>query len=248
MLKFFKQRFQFHYYPQARPNQASQCVYQRPCEAQGCGTSEDMPSVPEHLPLSDCPLSYSGEQLTPRSENTVLSLAHNDTLWTLQPAPGNCEYYWQAILLMTSGGSVLICGMVLSGLYFGGFNVMATNILGPALLSVGLMVLVVGMVLMPVTRQMRHQSAMKRLCSYYKPHINLWGQCEGIVHPKIKLLSSFIHPPLVPNLFHTGRWINDDRSYFFWVNYPLKARHYKQNTVVFFMQWSILWFWAILHP
>uniref|UniRef100_A0A8C1SR60 Phosphoinositide-interacting protein n=1 Tax=Cyprinus carpio TaxID=7962 RepID=A0A8C1SR60_CYPCA len=148
-------------------------VYQRPCEAQGCGASKDMPSVPEHLPLSDCPRSYSREQLTPRSVNTVFSLAHNDTFWTLQPAAGNCEYYWQAILLMTSGGSVLICGMVLSGLYFAGFSMMATNILGPALLSVGLMVLVVGVVLMPITRQMRHQSATKHLCSYYKPHINI---------------------------------------------------------------------------
>ncbi|XP_073696742.1 phosphoinositide-interacting protein-like [Garra rufa] len=135
--------------------------------------SKDMPSVPEHLPLKDSPRSLSSEPLTPRSENTVLSLSHNDTLWTLQPAPGNCEYYWQAILLMTSGGSVLLCGMVLSGLYFAGFSMMATIILGPALLSVGLMVLVVGIVLMPITRQMRHQSATKRLCSYYKPQINL---------------------------------------------------------------------------
>ncbi|KAL1278865.1 hypothetical protein QQF64_025538 [Cirrhinus molitorella] len=100
-----------------------------------------MQSVPEHLHLKDSPHSYSREQLTPCSD-TVFSLSHNDTFWTLQPSPGKCEYYWQAILLMTSGGSVLLCGMVLSGLYFAGFSMMATNILGPALLSVGLMVLV----------------------------------------------------------------------------------------------------------
>uniref|UniRef100_A0A8C1F3J8 Phosphoinositide-interacting protein n=1 Tax=Cyprinus carpio carpio TaxID=630221 RepID=A0A8C1F3J8_CYPCA len=117
-----------------------------------------MSSVPDDLPLRDCPGSNSCEQLTPCSESTVLSMSHNKNFWTLQPAPGNCEYYWQAILLMTSGGSVLICGMVLSGLYFAGFSKMATNILGPALLSVGLVVLVVGLVLMPTTRQMRDQS------------------------------------------------------------------------------------------
>ncbi len=143
--------FSFIITPQARPNQASQCCL--PDGAMRCRTSGDMPSVPEHLPLSDC--TYSLEQLVPRSVNTVFSLAHKDTLWTLQPAPGNCEHYWQAILLMTSGGSVLICGMVLSGLYFAGLSTMATKILAPALLSVGLMVLVVGLVLMPVTRQMR---------------------------------------------------------------------------------------------
>ncbi|KAI7804022.1 putative phosphoinositide-interacting protein-like, partial [Triplophysa rosa] len=113
------------------------------------------------------PLSFSQEQLTPHSDNTVFSLSHSPTLWTARAPPGNCEYYWHAILLMTSGGSVLICGMVLSGLYFAGISVMATNILGPALLSVGLMVLVVGVVLVPITREMRYQSATKRLCNHY---------------------------------------------------------------------------------
>ncbi|XP_048018561.1 phosphoinositide-interacting protein-like [Megalobrama amblycephala] len=132
-----------------------------------------MTSVPEHLPLGDCSRSYSCEQLTPRSENTIFSLSHKEIRWNPQPPPGNCEYYWQAILLMTAGGSVLLCGMVLSGLYFAGVSTKATNILGPALLSIGLMVLVVGVVLMPITQEMRHQSATKRLCSYYKPQINL---------------------------------------------------------------------------
>lgn len=128
-----------------------------------------MASVLEHLPLRDC----SREQLTPRSENTVLSLSGKEIRWSPLPPPGNCEYYWQAILLMTSGGSVLLSGMVLSGLYFAGVSTLATNILGPALLSIGLMVLVVGVVLMPITQEMRHQSAVNRLCSVYKPQINL---------------------------------------------------------------------------
>ncbi|KAK7175425.1 hypothetical protein R3I93_002361 [Phoxinus phoxinus] len=132
-----------------------------------------MPSVSEHLPLGDCSRSCSREQLTPRSENTVISLSGKEIRWTPLPPPGNCEYYWQAILLMTSGGSVLLSGMVLSGLYFAGVSTMATNILGPALLSIGLMVLVVGVVLMPITQEMRHQSAANRLCSFYKPQINL---------------------------------------------------------------------------
>ncbi|XP_051572168.1 phosphoinositide-interacting protein-like [Myxocyprinus asiaticus] len=128
-----------------------------------------MTSVPDVLPLRDSSCSYSRDQLTPNSNNTVSSLTHHKTFWTPQPSPGNCEFYWHAILLMTSGGSVLICGMVLSGLYFAGVSMMATNILGPALLSIGLVVLVVGMVLVPITHEMRHQNATKRLCSVYKP-------------------------------------------------------------------------------
>lgn len=142
--------------PSLQPNQSS---HQR--------SPEIMSSV-----LDLTPLSFSKEQLTPHSENTVFSLSHSPTLWTAQAPPGNCEYYWHAILLMTSGGSVLICGMVLSGLYFAGISVMATNILGPALLSLGLMVLVVGVVLVPITQEMRYQSATKRLCNHYKPQVN----------------------------------------------------------------------------
>lgn len=130
-----------------------------------------MSSIPEPTSLKTSS-SSSREQLTPKSENTVFSVAHSKTIWTTQPPPGNCEFYWHAVLLMTSGGSVLICGMVLSGLYFTGISVMTTNILGPALLSIGLMVLVVGVVLVPITREMRNQSATKRLCNYYKPQLN----------------------------------------------------------------------------
>ncbi|XP_051987343.1 phosphoinositide-interacting protein-like [Xyrauchen texanus] len=131
-----------------------------------------MLSIPDHMPIQDGTSSNSHDQLTPNSVNTVFSLAHHESFWTPQPSSGNCEYYWHAILLMTSGGSVLICGMVLSGLYFAGVSMMATNILGPALLSIGLMVLVVGVVLVPITREMRHQNATMRKCSFYKPPLN----------------------------------------------------------------------------
>ncbi|XP_039509275.1 phosphoinositide-interacting protein-like isoform X2 [Pimephales promelas] len=127
-----------------------------------------MLSVPERLPLGDYSRSSSCEKLTPRSDHTVLSLSGKEIRWTPLPPPGNCEYYWHAILLMTSGGSVLLSGMVLTGLYFADVSTMATNILGPALLSIGLMVMVVGVVLMPITQKMKHQSATNRLSGFYK--------------------------------------------------------------------------------
>jgi hypothetical protein len=44
-----------------------------------------------------------------------------------------------------------------------------TRILGPGLLSIGLMVLVVGVVLIPITKKNRKQPVLKRPLSYYRP-------------------------------------------------------------------------------
>lgn len=70
---------------------------------------------------------------------------------------------------MSTGGSFLACGIVISGLYFAGHCRKVTNILGPALLSIGLMVFVVGVVLIPITKENRKKSNMKRPLSYYRP-------------------------------------------------------------------------------
>ncbi|TRY95742.1 hypothetical protein DNTS_022138 [Danionella cerebrum] len=140
-----------------------------------CQAGLTMPSAPNSppLPLRDTSRSCSREHLTPRSENTIFNLSHHEGPWRPVPLPGSCEFYWQAILLMSLGGSVLLCGLVLCGLYFAGVSVTATNILAPALLSLGLMVLVIGGVLMPIMRESRKHSATKHLCSFYSPQLNL---------------------------------------------------------------------------
>jgi len=51
-------------------------------------------------------------------------------------------------------------------------------------------------------------------------HLLVWSvksiQLKGIVHPKLKILSSFTHPEVVPNLFvficsaeHKGRYLKE---------------------------------------
>ncbi len=51
------------------------------------------------------------------------------------------------------------------------------------------------------------------MCIYYKPEYRLYSSLKGIVHPKMKILSSFTHPHVVPNLYeclcsaeHKGRY------------------------------------------
>ncbi|XP_066531285.1 phosphoinositide-interacting protein-like isoform X2 [Hoplias malabaricus] len=127
------------------------------------------PAPPEHIALGERSLSLSPEQLTPYTESTIFSLSRSESLWHSSTARSSCEFYHHAILLMTTGGSVLACGLVLSGLYFTDLDLTAAKILGPVLLSIGLMVLVVGVVLVPITKEMKQQSTFKRISTLYKP-------------------------------------------------------------------------------
>ncbi|XP_055079413.1 phosphoinositide-interacting protein-like [Periophthalmus magnuspinnatus] len=136
--------------------------------------------APETIPLGECTLSQSQEQLSPplsRTDSTVFSLSRAESLWnssqpsTSSSAPPRCsDVYWLPIHLMSTGGSFLFCGVVISGLYFAGHCRKVTNILGPALLSIGLMIFVVGVVLIPITKENQKQS-MKKPLTYYRPPV-----------------------------------------------------------------------------
>ncbi|XP_024128776.1 phosphoinositide-interacting protein [Oryzias melastigma] len=134
-------------------------------------TREIMPGFPESIPLGECTLSQSKDELTPpsRSVSMALTLSRSDSLWAAEPAPSRCEVFWFPIHFMSTGGSFLVCGAIMSGLYFTGHCRKVTNILGPALLSIGLMVFVVGAVLIPITKKNRKRSVTKRPLSYHKP-------------------------------------------------------------------------------
>lgn len=135
------------------------------------GVQEVMPGSPENIPLGECPLSRSREQLTPpsRTESTVFTLSRSESLWTGEAAQGRCDVFWLPVHLMSTGGSFLLCGFVISGLYFADHCRKVTSILGPALVSIGLMVLVVGVVLIPITKENRQKSSLKKPLGYYRP-------------------------------------------------------------------------------
>ncbi|KAM9394462.1 phosphoinositide-interacting protein isoform 1-T2 [Pholidichthys leucotaenia] len=130
-----------------------------------------MPGSPENIPLGECTLSQSRDQLTPpsRTESTVFTLSRSESVWTTEAAPKRCDVFWFPIHFMSTGGSFLACGIIISSLYFAGHCRKVTNILGPALLSIGLMVFMVGVVLIPITKENRKQSNTKRPHSYYRP-------------------------------------------------------------------------------
>ncbi|XP_032442291.1 phosphoinositide-interacting protein [Xiphophorus hellerii] len=132
---------------------------------------EVMPGSPENIPLGECALSQSQDRLTPPSHaaSTVFSLSRSESLWTPEPPPKRCDVFWFPIHFMSTGGSFLACGVIISGLCFASQCQPAPALLGPALLSIGLMVLVVGVVLIPITKKNRKRSHMRRPLGYYKP-------------------------------------------------------------------------------
>ncbi|XP_077412556.1 phosphoinositide-interacting protein [Vanacampus margaritifer] len=133
-----------------------------------------MAGSPENIAMGECTLSQSRDQLTPpsRTESTVFSLSRSDSLWTAETPASRCEVFWFPIHFMSTGGSFLACGVIISGLYFAGYSRKVSNFLGPALLSIGLMVFVVGVVLIPITRENRRRALKKPLAFHRHPAFN----------------------------------------------------------------------------
>ncbi|XP_023691449.1 uncharacterized protein [Paramormyrops kingsleyae] len=117
----------------------------------------------------------SCDQVNPQPETTIFSLSQSESVWTAEKSHSTCEIYRHSILLMSVGGSVLFCGSVISALYFGVRTQQVASIMGPVLVSVGLMVLVVGLVLVPIIKQdQKPPPPVKRKQSYPRqPIFNL---------------------------------------------------------------------------
>ncbi|XP_076121458.1 phosphoinositide-interacting protein [Alosa pseudoharengus] len=150
------------------------------------------PVDPETVPLEECSRAPSNDHLSLRTESTIFSLTRTESQGTT-PLPGRAwKSHRPAIILISTGGSMLLAGFVLSGLYFTEeysklnstnlistrtnqtvYNLICGTIMGPPLLSIGLMVMMVGVVLIPVTREMRQQNSMKRLYSFKPQQLSL---------------------------------------------------------------------------
>ncbi|KAK6478315.1 UNVERIFIED_CONTAM: hypothetical protein FKN15_063951 [Acipenser sinensis] len=118
----------------------------------------------EDIALGDQSRSQSHDFLT---ESTIFSLSRSESLWTTASRSA-WETYNKPIIVMSVGGAVLIFGMVLSGLWFGSIYPKSTNILGPGFFSIGLMILVIGLVWVPVMREKQKQKSVSRLFTNHK--------------------------------------------------------------------------------
>ncbi|XP_048847256.1 phosphoinositide-interacting protein-like [Brienomyrus brachyistius] len=155
-----------------KERQASRVI---PLQTQGDAQQGELEMEASPVKVQSQPVCQAScNQVNPQPETTIFSLSQSESVWTEDKPHSTCAIYQHSILLMSVGGSVLLCGSVISALYFGVRTQQVASIMGPVLVSVGLMVLVVGLVLVPIIKQSQKPPPVKRKQSYPRqPIFNL---------------------------------------------------------------------------
>ncbi|XP_028904651.1 phosphoinositide-interacting protein [Ornithorhynchus anatinus] len=82
--------------------------------------------------------------------------SRSGSVWTAAPR-SNWEIYRKPIAVMSVGGAVLLLGVVLTALAYACRREDGLRLSGPAFLSVGLMLLVCGLVWVPIVKKKQKQ-------------------------------------------------------------------------------------------
>ncbi|KAM4664355.1 phosphoinositide-interacting protein [Discoglossus pictus] len=129
-----------------------------------------MNTSPEHIALSE---QSSGERssseskdlVTSRTESTLYSSSRSESLWT-NAHRSAWDIYQKPIIIMSIGGAFFLLGVILTAIYFVNKTLLISRMFGPVALSIGLMVLVVGLVWVPIIRKKRKQRSASRLFNH----------------------------------------------------------------------------------
>ncbi|KAG9468617.1 hypothetical protein GDO78_022309 [Eleutherodactylus coqui] len=137
-----------------------------------------MDRSPEHIVLSEyssverSSSAESKDLVTSRTESTLYSSSRSESLWTTAQRSA-WDTYQKPIIIMSIGGSVFLLGIILTTMYFvcqassGCFAPVSKN-MGPVAFSIGLMVLIVGLVWVPIIRKKRKQRSTSRLFNHHQ--------------------------------------------------------------------------------
>ncbi|KAM4692523.1 phosphoinositide-interacting protein [Rhinophrynus dorsalis] len=131
-----------------------------------------MDSTPEHIAVSE---QYSGERssseskdlVTSRTESTLYSSSRSESLWTTVHRSA-WDTYQKPIIIMSVGGSVFLLGIILTTMYFMYKEAPFSKLFGPVAFSIGLMVLIVGLVWVPIIKKKRKHRSSSRLFNHYR--------------------------------------------------------------------------------
>ncbi|KAG8538910.1 hypothetical protein GDO81_021793 [Engystomops pustulosus] len=132
-----------------------------------------MDRSPEHIVLSEyssverSSSAESKDLVTSRTDSTLYSSSRSESLWT-NAQRSAWDTYQKPIIIMSVGGSVFLLGIILTTMYF----VYTTTApisknMGPVALSIGLMILIVGLVWVPIIRKKRKQRSSSRLFNHH---------------------------------------------------------------------------------
>ncbi|KAM9296780.1 phosphoinositide-interacting protein [Gastrophryne carolinensis] len=132
--------------------------------------NDRMDKSPEHIALSEYSIgegssSESKDLVTSRTESTLYSSSRSESLWT-NVHRSAWDVYQKPIIIMSIGGSVFLLGVILTTIYFVSEKAPVSKNFGPVALSIGLMVLIVGLVWVPIIRKKRKQRSASRLFNH----------------------------------------------------------------------------------
>ncbi|XP_053566391.1 phosphoinositide-interacting protein [Bombina bombina] len=131
-----------------------------------------METCAEHIALSerssgDPSSTESKDMVTSRTDSTLFSSSRSESLWTNAPRSA-WDVYQKPIVIMSIGGAFLLLGIILTVFYFIDKDLPVSRMFGPVALSIGLMVLIVGLVWVPIIRKKRKQRSSSRLFNHYR--------------------------------------------------------------------------------
>ncbi|XP_040187090.1 phosphoinositide-interacting protein [Rana temporaria] len=126
-----------------------------------------MEKTSEHIALSeysiaDISSSESKDLVTSRTESTLYSSSRSESSWNTVHRSA-WDTYQKPIIIMSIGGSVFLLGIIMTTMNFLYTYAPVSKNFGPVALSIGLMVLVVGLVWVPIIRKKRKQRSASRL-------------------------------------------------------------------------------------
>ncbi|OCT63069.1 phosphoinositide-interacting protein [Xenopus laevis] len=136
-------------------------------------------AVSEPISAERSSSSESKELVTSRTESTLYSCSRSESLWTTVPRSA-WDIYQKPIIIMSIGGSIFLLGIILTTIYFMSYDgkklpsrndtspnpdAPISKIFGPVAFSIGLMVLIFGLVWVPIIKKKRKRSA-SRLFGY----------------------------------------------------------------------------------
>ncbi|XP_060060412.1 phosphoinositide-interacting protein [Erinaceus europaeus] len=118
-----------------------------------------MEALPKALEVDE--KSPESKDLLPsQTASSLCTSSRSESVWTTTPR-SNWEIYRKPIVIMSVGGAILLFGVVITCLVYSdviqGMSCKVLKMVGPAFLSLGLMMLVCGLVWVPIIKKKQKQ-------------------------------------------------------------------------------------------
>ncbi|CAK7317887.1 phosphoinositide-interacting protein [Vulpes vulpes] len=119
-----------------------------------------MEALPKALEVDE--KSPESKDLLPSQTASSLCISsRSESVWTTTSPRSNWEIYRKPIVIMSVGGAILLFGVVITCLAYtlklGDNSLKVLKMIGPAFLSLGLMMLVCGLVWVPIIKKKQKQ-------------------------------------------------------------------------------------------